>query len=142
MKETKKEAERWWRQAENDLKYARHGLEGNFYAQTCFQCHQVAEKAIKAVHFFLLGKRVVLGHSLVKLGSQIGLTEQITEACAVLDQYYIPTRYPNGLPDGSPFEVYTQKQAEEALETAEKVLKFARKQLDKDAETSKSCEPS
>ena len=76
------------------------------------------------------GKRIVVGHSLVKLGVQIGLSKQLTEECAILDQYYIPTRYPNGLPDGSPFEVYTRAQAEEALRTAETILRNARGRLD------------
>jgi HEPN domain-containing protein len=89
----------------------------------------VAEKAIKALHFGVLRKRIVVGHSLVKLGIPIGLSKQLAEECAVLDQYYIPTRYPNGLPDGSPFEVYTRAQAEEALATAEKILRHARSQL-------------
>ena len=131
MKESSREAERWWLQAQNDLQYAQYGFTGKFYAQTCFQSHQVAEKAIKALHFGLLGKRIVFGHSLVKLGIQIDLSKQSTEKCAILDQYYIPTRYPNGLPDGSPFEVYTQAQAEEALRTAEKILSYARDRLDK-----------
>lgn len=66
----------------------------------------------------------------MKLGVQIGLSKQLTEECATLDQFYIPTRCPNGLLDGSPFEVYTRVQAEEALRTAEKILRYARGQLD------------
>ena len=30
------EAERWWRQAENDLEFARLGLREEFYSQVCF----------------------------------------------------------------------------------------------------------
>ena len=37
-----------------------------------------------------------------------------TEAAA-LDQYYIPTRYPNGLPGGIPAEAYARDDAERAL---------------------------
>lgn len=34
---------------------------------------------------------------------------------SILDgYYYIPTRYPNGLPDGIPADVYTQKAAADA----------------------------
>ena len=129
MKGSRNEAERWWRQAENDLQFARHGYSGEFYAQTCFQCHQVAEKAMKAVHFLVLEKRVVLGHSLVRLGREIGLGKDLLDRCAILDQYYIPTRYPNGLPDGSPFEIYTRAQTQEALRTAEEVLLDAQHRL-------------
>ena len=131
MKASRAEAERWWRQAENDLAYARHGFAGGFYAQTCFQCHQVAEKALKALHHGLLGARVVLGHSVIRLGADAGIPEDLRGRCAILDQYYIPTRYPNGIPDGAPFEVYTKDQAAEALETAAAVLEHARRRLAK-----------
>ena len=126
MKESRRDAERWWKQAENDLAYARHGMSGGFYAQVCFQCHQVAEKAIKAVHYAEFQKRIVVGHSLLNLGREIGLEEGILDSVSILDQYYIPTRYPNGIPDAAPFEVYTRRQAKEALETAAEVLRMAR----------------
>jgi len=40
----------------------------------------------------------------------------------LLDQYYIPTRYPNGLPGGIPYKVYTWEQAQEAIVGAQRVL--------------------
>ena len=129
MKASRAEAERWWRQAENDLAYARHGFAGGFCAQTCFHGHQVAEKALKALHHGLLGLRVVLGHSVIRLGADVGIPEDLRRRCAILDQYYIPTRYPNGIPDGAPFEVYTKDQAAEALETPAVVLDHARRRL-------------
>ncbi len=49
--------------------------------------------------------------------------------CAILDQCYIPARYPNGIPEGAPFEVYTKDHAAEALETAAAVLEHARQRL-------------
>ena len=129
MKDSKKEAERWFSQAENDLAYARHGFQGEFYAQVCFQCHQIGEKAIKAIHFATLNCRIVLGHSLVSLGREVDIKGVIGERLAILDQYYIPTRYPNGLPDGAPFEVYTRGQAEEAIATAADILALARHRI-------------
>jgi HEPN domain-containing protein len=36
---------------------------------------------------------------------------------SLLDGYYIPTRYPNGLPDGIPADVYTRAAAEQAGQT-------------------------
>lgn len=35
---------------------------------------------------------------------------------------YIPTRYPNGLPDGIPAQVYNEKAAREAVALAEDVV--------------------
>ena len=129
MKDSSKDAGRWYSQAENDLAYARHGFQGQFYAQVCFQCHQVAEKALKAIHFATLRRRIVLGHSLVKLGGEVGIEGELKDRLGILDQYYIPTRYPNGLPDGAPFEVYTRAQAEEAMATAANVLSLARERI-------------
>jgi len=44
------------------------------------------------------------------------------ELNCIVDQYYIPTRYPNGLPGGIPHEVYTDAQAGEAVSGAGQVL--------------------
>lgn len=47
---------------------------------------------------------------------------QHAETAGLLDQYYVPTRYPNALPDGVPHEVFSHKQAEEALERLEALI--------------------
>lgn len=120
---------RWLRQAENDLEYARIGLREGFYAQVCFQCQQICEKALKAIHYGQLGKRVVFGHSLVQLGAELPLAAGLQEELAVLDQYYIPTRYPNGLPGALPYEVYSKRQAEQAATVSEQVIEMARRAL-------------
>jgi len=46
-----------------------------------------------------------------------------------LDKYYIPTRYPNGLPGGLPSEAFSRGDAEMAIAMAEKVLDFVRKRI-------------
>jgi len=47
---------------------------------------------------------------------------------ARLDQYYIPTRYPNGLPGGVPSRFYTDPgEAREAMELARMVLEAVEK---------------
>ncbi len=50
--------------------------------------------------------------------------ETIKEEAALLDKFYIPTRYPDGLPALTPSQVYTKKEAVRALEAAKKVLNF------------------
>jgi HEPN domain-containing protein len=37
---------------------------------------------------------------------------------ASLDKFYIPARYPNGLPDLTPGQVYISQDAEQAIEKA------------------------
>jgi HEPN domain-containing protein len=125
LKDSKLDARLWLSQAGNDLAYAELGAREGFHAQSCFQSQQVCEKALKAIHYGVLGKRFVLGHSLVELAKEIGISGDLLEEMAVLDQYYIPTRYPNGLPGVAPFEVYSRKQAETALATARTVVELA-----------------
>jgi HEPN domain-containing protein len=47
-----------------------------------------------------------------------------------LDQYYIPTRYPNGLPGGVPSRFYNDpKEAEEAMILAKKIVTLIERKL-------------
>ncbi len=48
------------------------------------------------------------------------------EAQKQVDAYYIPTRYPNGLPDSIPARVYTRPVAVETLRMADRALAVAR----------------
>ncbi len=129
MKQPKAEARRWLAQADSDLAFAEIGLREGFFAQTCFICQQAGEKALKAL-CYLRGDRVVLGHSLVELLEALSGTHaairEIREGAQQLDQYYVPTRYPNGLPGGVPAEVFTRGQAEEAIAIARRIAAFAR----------------
>jgi HEPN domain-containing protein len=52
------------------------------------------------------------------------------EAAKTLDKFYIPTRYPNGLPDSIPADVYTAADAKRALDAVALVLAGARGELD------------
>jgi HEPN domain-containing protein len=126
MKQPRAEARRWLAQAENDLAFAEVGLREGFFAQACFVCQQAGEKALG----YLRGDRVVLGHSLVELLASVADREavvpEIREGAQQLDQYYVPTRYPNGLPGGVPAEVFTGRQAEEAVAIARRIVAFAR----------------
>ena len=128
MKEPNREAGRWLRQAESDLGYAELGLREGFFAQTCFQCQQVCEKAIKALRYGR-GERIVIGHALVELAASLEAMAKFHQRLSVLDQYYVPTRYPNGLPGGIPSDVYTREQAAEAVDTARRVVAAVRAEL-------------
>ena len=48
---------------------------------------------------------------------------------APLDKYYVPTRYPNGLPGGLPSHAFILKDAEMAIAMATAVLDFVGKRL-------------
>lgn len=123
------EAERWLAKAENDLAFATHGVELGFFAQACFLAQQVAQKTAKAVHY-ARGARIVMGHSVD--GLLEALEPELPSACALrdgareLDQHYLPTRYPNGLPGNVPFRAFTREQAQPALGHARSIVAFAR----------------
>jgi HEPN domain-containing protein len=69
------------------------------------------------------------GHSVLKLVDdypdptvRVRRLEPLRSAAKALDKLYIPTRYPNGLPDLAPFEVYTDLEAQAAITAAAGVL--------------------
>ena len=130
MKELKKEAHRWFRQSEDDLGFVRWlNKEKKFFDKGCFVAQQSAEKAMKAC-LYAQGERIVIGHSLFdfceKIKTDISEFSEILNECRRLDRYYIPTRYPNGLPGGIPFQYFTEEDIRNALVDAEKVENFCR----------------
>lgn len=128
MWDAKAEAERWRRQAENDLAFARIAVRERFHAQACFIAQQAAEKAAKSIAYGL-GERTVIGHSLVMLVSRYAdrapELHELRELAGVLDQYYVPTRYPNGLAGGVPFEAFGESQATAAVDASERFVRLA-----------------
>ena len=72
----------------------------------------------------------MLGHAVRELVRQCEAHDtafaSVLSYAALLDQFYIPTRYPNGLPTPAvPSETYGEAQAEAAQEAAERVLYIA-----------------
>ena len=99
-----------------------------FFAQVCFQCQQICEKAIKALRYGR-GERIVYGHALMEFTAPLESMGRFREQLAILDQYYIPTRYPNGLPGGVPSEVNSKTQASSAVNVAQQVVAAVRRDL-------------
>lgn len=119
----------WLKQAEKDLQHAQLSLEHGDYEWACFAAHQAAEKAVKALHLFL--GQEAWGHVVAKLLRElpVPVSEELIERGKVLDGYYIPPRYPNGFPEGAPFEHFGSLQAREALQHARSILEFIRSQM-------------
>jgi len=120
-----REGMRWLEQAQADLKWAQHLCAQGAYYLVCFLAQQAAEKALKAF-LYAQGEEVVIGHSVRTLceraaGYDTGYAQYVTE-WGILDSYYIPTRYPNSLPDDIPARVYNRPAAETALRLAEAVV--------------------
>ena len=135
MMQPLKEALRWSSQAENDLRFVEWlAEEKTFFDKGCFVSQQAGDKILKAC-LYASGKKQVIGHSLVELVAELSHLEpqfqKIQNEARRLDRYYIPTRYPNGLPGGTPFQVFTTEDLGEALEDVGRVFKTARAFLDK-----------
>lgn len=124
------EAERWLKTAEEDLRAAEVLAQAGSYAQACFYAQQCGEKAIKALWFFVDADP--WGHSVQKLISEFPEQSRVpdlqnwVEQGALLDKFYIPTRYPNGLPDLTPGLVYVRDDAERGLSAARALVSACR----------------
>jgi HEPN domain-containing protein len=126
------EARRWFSEAEWDLGSARILHDSRRYNSCAFLCQQAAEKSAKAL-LFSVGESP-FGHSVLQL------LQRFAEACgkdvselralaAELDRHYIPARYPNAMPSGSPDENYDREASLRALQYAGRILDYARRQL-------------
>ncbi|MBI5373882.1 MAG: HEPN domain-containing protein [Candidatus Schekmanbacteria bacterium] len=114
--------------AQSDLELAKLGRKSKMVMneQICFHSQQCAEKAVKAV---LLFKEIdfPLTHDLEELldileNSGIKLISMLTEA-GKLTPYAVETRYPGYWGD------LTNEDADESIELAEKILKWASKYI-------------
>lgn len=54
----------------------------------------------------------------------------LIEQARVLDNFYVPTRYPNGHSEGPPFQHYGPLQSEQAITHARAIVAFAAAQMD------------
>src|SRR4030042_7100671 len=98
----------WISQSERDIEQAKDSEKNGRHEWACFAAHQAAEKAIKALHLFYCQE--AWGHMTATLFSElpdnVNIPGELIEKSRVLDNFYIPTRYPNGHPSGAPFEHY------------------------------------
>ena len=121
------------RQAESDLRHARHARDDAEFDWAAFASHQAAEKAIKAL--FQILHLDAWGHTVTtlvtSLPEQAAAPEALVDACKELDKHYIPTRYPNGFERGAPIDFYTRADADRTIAAAEAILEFCRDQIDR-----------
>lgn len=122
------EADRWRRQAAEDLDVAEVLRDAEKYAQSCFYTQQASEKAMKSTAW----KRGVdlWGHSLLKLREkllEIGVDVESVQKkdLILLDRFYIPTCYPNGLPEIIPQEGFCRDDADQGIAAARRILAWA-----------------
>jgi HEPN domain-containing protein len=119
----------WLAQAVRDVEQAESSRSEGRHEWACFAAQQSAEKAVKALHL-ALGQEA-WGHAVARLLRDLPYAppDLLVEKAKVLDNFYIPTRYANGHPEGAPFEHYGSIQSGEAINYAREILDFVRVQM-------------
>ena len=115
----------WLHQAQADLAQAQLSADAGHHDWACFACHQGAEKALKALHL-ACGQQFWghgLGRALLDLPDEpraklIAQVSDLEDRLRVLDALYIPTRYPDSLPEGAPTDHFGRLQSQDALRHA------------------------
>lgn len=118
----------WLKQAEKDLIHAESSLNNGDYEWSCFAAQQAAEKGLKAAYEKI--NLSVKGHSILGLLRGLSTYQEVSEdlysLARILSRYYIETRYPNGFPEGAPLDYFDLDLAKEAINAAEKILRWCR----------------
>ena len=120
-------------QAQADLAQASLSAEAGHHEWACFASHQAVEKALKALHL-QQGQQSWgqgLGRSYRELPTAV--VEQLAAAVTdledrlrVLDALYIPTRYPDSLPEGAPTDHFGRLQSSDAISHARALVEAIR----------------
>jgi HEPN domain-containing protein len=127
--------QQWLDRASEDLTVARLVLSEGHASHACFLAQQCIEKSLKA---YLLTKtgHCPRTHKLVDLlaacESCASAFARFRDSCIIVDQYYIPVRYPNGVPGGLPGGLPDKNEAEETINIATDIFQFACKALTDD----------
>ena len=126
----------WLHQAQADLAQAQLSADAGHHEWACFACHQAVEKALKALHLHH-GQQCWghgLGRSFRDLPNSVAsdLAAEVTDLedrLRVLDALYIPTRYPDSLPEGAPTDHFGRLQSQDALSHARALVDAIRAAL-------------
>lgn len=125
-------AQQWLDRATEDLAVARLVHKERHASHACFLAQQCIEKSLKA-YFLSRTNAYPRAHRLVDLLAECEKPQhefvQFRDACIVVDQYYIPTRYPNGIPGSLAAGLPGDQEATEAIDAADQILSFVTRQL-------------
>ena len=123
------EYRRWIRHAERTYQLIDADIEYGGYSWACFKSHQAAELALKAL-LHLVGSPVFTHDLLTLLRRAMeacGPADRSIVVCAsILNKMYIPPRYPDALPGGSPEEHYTLEEAVNAKECSRSIIEWVK----------------
>lgn len=122
--------ERWLALAAEDLRVAELVLPEGLYGQGCFHAQQCVEKALKAARLVHAPEQALpRTHSIAELLRGLPsawFADSRAVLAEALDNYYLPTRYPDTLPGTLPEGLPGRAEAEEATALARQALEEAR----------------
>jgi HEPN domain-containing protein len=124
--------EPWLARAEEDLSVSQLCFREKYFSQSCFLSQQVIEKSLKA---FLLakGRSYPRQHKVVKLAvlckELSSDLQSLKNELKLIDEFYIPTRYPDAVPGGLPGGLPSSEDAHLALQTATAILELVRSRI-------------
>jgi HEPN domain-containing protein len=112
-------AKRWLTFAKEDLRVAEIVLREAIYNQVCFHAQQCVEKALKSA-LTHRGHTTPRTHSITDLLSVLPseYLANLRDALVELDDFYIPTRYPDALPGMLPDVLPGKVEAKRAFDLA------------------------
>lgn len=121
----REEFTRWREEADRALRHARLAADDGLHNWACFSAEQAAQLAVKGLLHGL--GRSPWGHDLVGFageleGAGLALDERVREGILRLARHYMPARYPDTHPAGSPGGRYGSADSRQALEDAATVL--------------------
>lgn len=130
MEVLSREADRWLRQAEYDLKCSEWNQQGGFFAPACFWAQQSAAKALRAFLYLNReeGRETRSVYDL--MDRAITYAEEFRNfvpTAAGLDLYYKTSRFPDAIPGGIPAEIITERDSRDAIRQASDILSVVEK---------------
>ena len=113
------------------MEQAEDSRQADRHEWACFAAQQAAEKAVKALH--LASGQEAWGHVVARLLQELPepskAGDELVDKGRVLDNFYIPARYPNSHPEGAPFHHYGRLQSSEAIDYAREIIDFVTDQM-------------
>jgi len=120
----------WLAQALRDLEKTKTDIHHEYWEWACFTAQQATEKAVKAL---LMNRGAdAWGHAITPMLrslKDLSVPARLIEHAQLLDTFYIPTRYPNGFPEGKPADYYSASKAQEAFDAASAIIQFCQNHL-------------
>ncbi|MFW6026464.1 MAG: HEPN domain-containing protein [Candidatus Woesearchaeota archaeon] len=124
----RRDAQLWWNQAGRDFENAKRNNKFGEYYLVAFLVQQSIEKALKA--YFIIKKEEFPDktHSLIYLGKDLELPQNLLSKLREINPDFVYTRYPDA--EGvAPYDAYDERIAKERLEIGEEILEWLRQKI-------------